>query len=187
MYYFSPRVFKYSDRHCIWLLLISFAMGHRLFKIIYVPKVPLNTSKQNKTTYSPPPMMTYNQRFVLSMRNIDLLYLIQIFAYNTSYQLHCCNHFRYYLINYLYYLYLTMIEYYFEIKIYKYLTTLILHDEKGKSKTYQNLVVMIVYIVYWHLLKNTLGSLLFGQSQKLNMIVTIYYLPFTRIYTVNGK
>ena len=65
-------------------------------------------------------MMTYNQRFVLSMGNIDLLYLIQIFAYNTSYQLHCCNHFRYYLINYLYYLYLTMIEYYFEIKIYNY-------------------------------------------------------------------
>ena len=132
-------------------------------------------------------MMTYNQRFVLSIGNIDLLYLIQIFAYNTSYQLHCCNHFRYYLINYLYYLlYLTMIEYYFEIKIYKYLTTLILHDEKGKSKTYQNLVVMIVYIVNWHLLKNTLGSLLFGQSHKLNMIVTIYYLPFTRIYTVRA-
>ena len=90
-----------------------------------------------------------DQRFVPSMGNIDLMYLIQIFAYNTSYQLHCCNHFRYcYLINYLYYLYLTMIEYYFEIKIYKYLTTLILHDEKGKSKTYQNLVVMIVYTVY---------------------------------------
>ena len=114
------------------------------------------------------------------MGNIDLLYLIQIFAYNTSYQLHCCNHFRYYLIIYLYYLYLTMIEYYFEIKIYKYLTTLILHDEKGKSKTYQNLVVMIVYIVNWHLLKNTLGSLLFGQSQKIEH--DCYYILFT-IYT----
>ena len=125
--------------------------------------------------------MTYNQRFVPSIWHIDLLYLIQIFAYNTSYQLHCCNHFRYYLINYLYYLYLTIIEYYFEIKIYKYLTTLILHDEKGKSKTYQNLVVMIVYTVYWHLLKH-FGFPPFWSITQMNMIVTIYYYHL-HVYT----
>jgi len=74
-----------------------------------------------------------------------------------------------------------MIEHYFEIKIYKYLTTLILNDEKGKSKTYQNLVVMIVYIVYWYLLKH-FGFPPFWSITLMNMIVTIYYYHL-HVYT----